>query len=328
VDAVNVLGSRRHLRTRLAGLVSPRRWDAVVALHSVFSNVRYLPGNLARAVRRLPVPKVYFIGNEYKSMPQKLAFCAELDVSLLVSQFTTEPPLELYRSALDCKVVGIPNTGFDPAVFAPRVPVEERPVDLGYRAFANRFELGHQERRELAERLSEAAARAGLATDFSLDPADRFDEAGWAGFLNRCKGQVGSEAGGDYFELTDETQQRVQAYLAERPDAGFDDVFDRFFRHYPNPVPGRALSGRVVEAAATKTVQLLLEGEYGGYFEAGRHYIPVRKDFSNADDALATFRDPERAGAIREEAFALVCEHLTYPKLLDRFHAELAPLLA
>jgi hypothetical protein len=324
---VNVLGSRRHVRTRLGGLLRPRAFDAVVALHSVFSNVRYFPGNLARAVRRLPVPKVYFIGNEYKLMPQKLAFCDELGIDLLVSQFTTPAPLELYRRHLSCRVAGLPNTGFDPDLFAARVPVEERSIDLGYRAHRNGFELGHQERSALVERFRAAADEYGLNVDVSLDPRGRFDEEGWAAFLNRCKGQVGSEAGGDYFELTDETAKRVQAHLREHPDASFEDVFERFFRGYADPVPGRALSGRVVEAAATRAVQILLEGEYGGYFRAGVHYIPLRKDFSNLDQAIAEFRDDRHAEAIRDEAHALVCEHLTYPKLLERFHAELAPLL-
>jgi hypothetical protein len=147
-----------------------------------------------------------------------------------------------------------------------------------------------------------------------------------AAFLNRCRGQLGSEAGGDYFELTDETRNAVRAWTAERPDAAFEEIWDRFFRDYPDPVPGRVLSGRNVEAAGTKTVQLLLEGAYGGYLEPDVHYIPLKKDFSNIDEALAKFRDETVCARIRENAFGLAHE-LTYPELIGRFEDALRPLL-
>src|SRR5439155_24681894 len=133
-------------------------------------------------------------------------------------------PLRAYRERLGCRVVGIPNTGWDPGLFSARQPPEERPLDLGYRAFENGIELGHRERRELADRFLAAADDHGLAVDISLDPERRFDERGWARFLNRCKGQIGSEAGSDYFELTDETRERVLAYRASHPEAGFEEI--------------------------------------------------------------------------------------------------------
>jgi hypothetical protein len=326
-DPVDVLSLRDTRRLRLRSLARRARYDAVVILHSVFSNGRYLHGPLLDLVARLPAPKAYFVGNEYKGLPEKMWFCEEVGVDLLVSQFTTEEPLRLYGERLPgTTVVGIPNTGWDAELFAPRVPPEERPVDLGYRAFENDVALGHRERRELAERFLAAAAQNGLRVDISLDPADRLDEPGWAGFLNRCKGQLGSEAGGDYFELTDETRNAVNAYRAEHPDAPFEEIWARFFRDYRDPVPGRVLSGRNVEAAGTKTVQLLLDGVYGGYLEPDVHYIPLRKDFSNLDEAIAKFRDPGVSARVRENAFE-VAQELTYTKLIDRFEDALRPLL-
>jgi hypothetical protein len=326
-DPVNVMSLPETRRLRVRAALRLARYDAVVILHSVFSNGRHLYGPLLEAVRKLRARKAYFIGNEYKGMSEKMWFCEQLGIDLLVSQFTTEEPLALYRERLPgTTVVGIPNTGWDPELFAPRVPPEERPIDLGYRAFENDVALGHCERRELAERFRDVAAANGLRVDISLEAADRLDEPGWAAFLNRCKGQLGSEAGGDYFELTDETRNAVRAWVAERPDASFEEVWERFFRDYRNPVPGRVLSGRNVEAAGTKTVQLLLEGAYGGYLEPDVHYIPLRKDFSNVDEALAKFRDDALCARIRTSAFELAHE-LTYPKLIDRFHDALGPLL-
>lgn len=326
-DPIDVASIGDARRLRLRAFLRRARYDGVVILHSVFSNGRHLYGPLLEAVRTLRGPKAYFIGNEYKGMPEKIWFCETLGVDLLVSQFTTEEPLRLYRDRLPTTtVIGIPNTGWDPEVFDCRVAPDERPVDLGYRAFENDFALGHHERRELADRFHEAAEEHGLRVDVSLNPADRLDEAGWATFLNRCKGQLGSEAGGDFFELTDATRNAVNAYLAEHPDAPFEEVWSRFFRDYENRVSGRNLSGRNVEAAGTKTVQVLLEGAYGGYLEPDVHYIPVRKDFANLGEAIGKFRDVSVRNHVRENAFRVVRE-LTYPKLIDRFHHALRELL-
>jgi hypothetical protein len=88
-DLVDVLERRDTRRLRLQALVRRARYDAVVLLHSVFSNGRYLQGPLLELVAGMPVPKAYFVGNEYKGLPEKIWFCEEVGVSLLVSQFTT-----------------------------------------------------------------------------------------------------------------------------------------------------------------------------------------------------------------------------------------------
>lgn len=326
VQLINLARRSSRLMLRAHGKRLDRA-DAVVMLHSVFSNECTLPPNLIEHVSAAPAPKVFFIGNEYKLMPEKMAFAEETGVSLLVSQLSSPDAHELYRRRLGCEVVAIPNTGFDPSVFAPGGPVSSRPIDIGYRSFPSPWYLGHDERREFARLVLAAAPQHGLSTDISLLPRDRLDAEGWATFLARCHGQIGTEAGGDYFELGDETRGRVNRYLDERTGATFGDVKSQFFTDRPPGVSGRALSGRIVEAAATKTVQLLLEGDYGGLFLPDIHYIPVRKDFENLDDALERLRNDAAATELAENAYELVHRELTYTRLIDRFETALEPVL-
>jgi hypothetical protein len=323
---LNVL-QRRPLLAAKAAVALARPFEAVVILHSVFSNASYLGGRLYERIAALRQPKAYFVGNEYKLLPEKIAFCEGLGVSLVVSQLASPAAHELYRERLGCEVAAIPSGGLDAGVFFPRTPPGERPIDVGYRAFDSPVYLGHEERRVLAQRFAEAAGRHGLRVDVSLDPADRFDEPGWAGFLDRCRGQLGSEAGGDFFELTDETRNRVNAWAKEHPDATADDVFQEFFADRDDGVSGRALSGRIVEAAGTRTVQLLLEGEYGGWFRPDEHYIPLRKDFANLDEAIAKLQDRAFSAALAGNAYDVAVSELTYERLIDRFHDALAAVL-
>jgi hypothetical protein len=260
-------------------------------------------------------------------MPEKLVFSETVGISLLVTQLQAPEAQRLYADRLGCDVVFIPSAGLDEQLFAPRAPFAERTIDLGYRADVSPLYLGHDERRLLAERFAEAAARRGLRADVSLDPRDRFSETGWAAFLNACKAQIGSEAGGDYFELTDETRWKVLAYLEQHPGAGLDELRPRFFEAGEHPVSGRALGGRVVEAAGTKTVQLLLEGSYGGFFDPNVHYIPVRKDFADVDEALDKLGDDAYCEALVERAHDVARSELTYERLIGRFADALAPLL-
>lgn len=306
-----------------------RRWrgDAVVLLHSVFSNTCHLAGRLLDTIAAVDVPKAYFIGNEYKGMPEKLAFCRRLGVSLLVSQSHLPAVHALYADRLGCAVVGLPNTGLDPQAFAPVTPETERPIDLGYRSDVHGFYLGHQERSQIAEYFTEHASRLGLRVDISVSPGDRLAGTAWPAFLNRCRGQLGTEAGTDYFDLDDAIRESVNVFVLEHPDATFDDVWVRFFRDYPDPVPMRIISGRNIEAAGTRTVQMMFEGEYGGYFQPDVHYIPLRKDFGNVDEAVAKFKDDAFRESVIDNAYRVATEELTYARLIDRFADDLALLV-
>jgi hypothetical protein len=314
---------------RLAAEARVRHWsgDAVVLLHSVFSNAQLLDSRCLAAVQRLPQPKAFFIGNEYKLMPEKMRFCEELPAALLVSQSSSAAVHRLYRERLGCRVIGIPNSGLDPDLFKPCADPDARPIDLGYRAQDAPAYLGHTERRDIADYFRQHAARFGLSVDISMEASDRLGVRDWAAFLNRCKGQLGTEAGGDFFELTDATRTQVNAYVRQHPDAEFDEIWRLYFAGYQDPTPLRIISSRHIEAAGTRTAQILFEGRYDGYFEADVHYIPLRKDLSNAGEAVGKFLDRSTRRAIADRAFDLVRSELTYDRLIDRFADALEPLL-
>jgi len=73
-------------------------------------------------------------------------------------------------------------------------------------------------------------------------------------------------------------------------------------------------------------VQLLFEGHYDGYFRPDEHYIAVKKDFSNADEAVRKFRDRSFSEMLVDNAHA-VAQQLRYDRLIDRFRTAVTPLL-
>lgn len=325
---VNVLDRRLWARVRSHLTVRAGGFDAVVILHSVFSNACMLGERLLATVAAWRRPTAYFIGNEYKLIPEKMQFCEQLGVSLLVTMNPSPAAQALYRRRLGCEVMCLPSGGLDTRLFQPVRGWANRDIDIGYRAMDAPLYLGHDERPRIAEAFQRLAPAAGFRVDISLDPARRLAGAAWASFLNCCRSQLGTEAGGDYFELTDETRLKVNAYAREHPSVAIEEVKKRFFAEYRDPVPVRTISGRHVEAAGTKTVQILFPGSYNNYFEPGVHYVPVAKDFADVNEVFRKLRDAAYCAKISDNAYEVARQELTYEKLIDRFHARFVTIVS
>ena len=85
-----------------------------------------------------------------------------------------------------------------------------------------------------------------------------------------------------------------------------------FKNHSVSYVNGKAISSRHFEPIGTKTCQILLEGHYNGILNENEHYISVRKDYSNFDEAFERYIDPKEREEITENAYEYVIENHTY----------------
>lgn len=293
------------------------KFDAIVILHSVFSNTCLLGGKLFERIAEANTSKVFFVGNEYKLIPEKIEFARNLKLDLFISQCNDPDILSLYRSKLGCEVTDMPNTGLDTEMFRPVEPRPSRLIDIGYRSVAPPLYLGHNERELIADRFRRLADEEKLVADISLDGKSRFAPADWAKFLNSCKAQLGTEAGTDYFDPEDRPRNAVNDYLKIHPGASLLELQENVLSQFTK-MPCRIISGRNIEAAGTRTVQILFEGRYGGYFEPDVHYISLKKDFSNIEEVMVRFYDIAFCEKVAEEAYQLVLECFTYDKLIDR----------
>ena len=224
---------RRALQRRSRRRVARRSRSSM--LHSVFSNAHMLAGRFLEAVSGLPQPKAFFIGNEYKLMPEKMAFCDALGVALLVSQSSSPAVHDLYRERLGCAVIGIPNTGFDPRCsFQPPMPsTTGRSISGTAPTTCPCTSATTSAATSPSSSSPSARSLRTCASTFRSIPPKRLGETEWAAFLNRCRGQLGSEAGGDYFELDDASAPRCSSISASIRDVTTDEVTSRFFATPP-----------------------------------------------------------------------------------------------
>ena len=170
---------------------------------------------------------------------------------------------------------------------------EERPTDVGYRAHGVRYNLGRHGhlKIKIACAFTDAAHGLDLHNDISTKYEDTFLGDSWYRFLLRCRYVLGIEGGASLHDPEGRIGQCIQTYLAENPQSSFEEVEEACFLGLDGAFPLYALSPRHLEAAATRTGQLLVEGDYNGILEPGTHFVSIKKDLSNLDEAIAATAD-------------------------------------
>jgi glycosyltransferase involved in cell wall biosynthesis len=191
-----------------------------------------------------------------------------------------------------------------------------REVDIGYRAWRAEYWLGEHATHKVrvAEVVGAAADAAGLRTDISLREQDVIGGDAWFDFLLRCRATIGVEGGATVLDTDGEVKRRVDAFLQSHPGASFAATRDACFPGEDGRINLMCLSPRHLEACATRTCQLLVEGRYNGILLPWRHYVPIARDYSNVQPALALLADPQLTAEIVERAYQeIACnEALTY----------------
>lgn len=253
---------------------------------------------------------VIFFGNEYHNMAEKIGFAKTVAADYIATQLPLRSAQWLYAECVHSTVLPAPHA-LNPKLYRPREG--SRPIDIGFRGdlYAHTYALGDMERTRILRVVNEQAEQWGLVKDiaFVRYPRDR-----WCDFLNACKGVVGAESGTYYLERDDRTRQAVIEYMKARPQATFEEVFERFFRQYSNPVFGKAVSSRHFEPIGTKTCQILLDGEYNGLLKADEHYISLKKDLSNVEEAIRRFKDRSYREAMVERTYDYAMSEHTYAR--------------
>jgi hypothetical protein len=162
--------------------------------------------------------------------------------------------------------------------------------------------------RRIQAYVEEKQIKAGMKT---VKP-DSLPERIWRLFPASLKGLVKAPLGRVLKSL------RVGYYSDAYENLGFDEAFEQFFKDTPPcPVYSKAISSRHFDAIGTKTCQIMLKGKYNGILHAGEHYISLEHDFSNADEAVAVFRDEGCCQAMVDRTYEYVMNRHTYSRRVD-----------
>jgi hypothetical protein len=181
----------------------------------------------------------------------------------------------------------------------------KRDIDIGYRAWQAEPWLGRHGfiKTKVADLFTDKGPAKGLSTDISTRYEDTFLGDDWYKFLLRCKYTIGVEGGASILDWDGKVRQKTQNYMAQHPQASFEEVEAACFPGLDGSLNLLAISPRHLEACATRTCQVLIEGEYNGILTAGKHYIALERDFSNLAEVLDLVKEDSLRGKIVENAY-------------------------
>lgn len=281
---------------------------AGIVLDTLALNLRWDPelfwrkSTPLRAIRAFKGPKIAMPQDEFIHTDVLCDFLVEVGATHVLSAGTRATAEQIYRrrlprARLESKLTGYLEAGTLETVEALAEAAPERSVDVGYRAWHAEPWLGEHGRlkvRVAEEALARAARFPELRFDVSTDEGATFVGTGWYEFLLRCRATLGAEGGASVLDRDGAIRARTHRYVAQHPGASFEEIREACFPGQDGSLRLFAIGPRHLEACATRTCQVLVEGEYQGILRPNLDYLPIRRDFSNLDEILGLLarRDP------------------------------------
>jgi len=183
--------------------------------------------------------------------------------------------------------------------------IRKRPIDIGYRAWRAAPWLGRHGmlKAQIANVFLENASKSGLVVDISTNDQDTFVGDEWYKFLLRCKYTIGVEGGSSILDRDGSLKEKTEMYLDKHSNASFDEVEAECFPGLDGFANLYAISPRHLEACATRTCQVLIEGEYNGILKPGKHFIELKREFSNLKEILKEIKQNRSSLRITDQAY-------------------------
>lgn len=285
------------------------QYDAVLLHYSIFIiSEWHLSSAMADALRAYPGLKVQIIQDEYRTVNQMAERMAWLGIKLI---FTHLPEREIARGypqscLADVTKHSLPVTGFPPShvLHFPVSPLAARSRDIVYRGRALPYHLGSlgQEKILIATGVKTRAAAYDLKIDIACEESNRIYGDAWLRFIASSRTALGTESGASIWDFTGTIERDTKAYLQTHPQSTFDDVMAARLGDEDGKIDYTSVSPRLFEAVCLRTALVLFSGHYNGIFEAGKHYIELKKDFSNFADVAAQIKDLRHLETMTERA--------------------------
>lgn len=174
-----------------------------------------------------------------------------------------------------------------------------RPLDVSYRARKLPKWLGSlaTNKYQIAEHSLQIlnSKKFNIAHNISTNPFDTLQRQAWLELLANSRCVLGVESGVSILDF----DGRIHEFSKNHSE---NETFE-LSKKIGIPYDLSCISPRHFEAAQTRTCQLLIEGDYSGIFKPNRHYIPIKKDFSNLADIYSELDDIEKCESIAENAY-------------------------
>jgi hypothetical protein len=282
------------------------RYDLIV-FHTVLLAGRWMGSGFfqkqildkVKPLKTLNAVKIIHPQDEWIHTRSLCAFINEMDIDCVFSVAPETEWKKIYETVDFEKVhfykvlTGYLDEGVISKINTYTKEVGLRDLDIGYRAFKAPPWLGKHGfiKTSIADVIVEAGGRHGFRMDISTKPEDTINGDDWYKFMLRCRYFIGVEGGSTVLDPDGLIWEKGTAFLKQHPDASFEEVEKNCFPGMDGNLQLVAISPRHLEACATKTCQILVEGSYNGILKPGLHYLELKKDYSNLDTVMNQMKD-------------------------------------
>lgn len=311
-------------------------YDAVVIHYSVRLSVEaHLSPGCADALQGYGGLKIAFVQDDYETTETTRTWIERLGVHAV---FTIVPKAYIEAVYPKSRFAHVEFhetlTGFVPLRPKPPEqlkPIAERKWVIGYRGRDLPYWYGNLGREKLiiGQRMRQICDERGITVDIESQTDRRIYGSGWYDFLENSKATLATESGANVFDDYGDIRRDVEKALAAEPTLSYEEIFARYLAEHEGRIVVNQISPKVFESIAYKTALVMFEGAYSGVVEPWKHYIPLKKDFSNIDDVLSKLADDEYLQSMAERAYSHVVEsdRYSYRQFIEAFDDFLAETL-
>jgi hypothetical protein len=282
--------------------------------------------------------KIAFLQDEYRYWPERAQFLNECKIDCVYTLLESNYFDSTYRRRTNVKQLvynlpGYVSTEIEQWYHKYYKPEDQRSIDVGYRGRRLPYYLGYgsQEKHFIGVEFRKRAQELGLTVDVETEEDNRLYGENWPRFIANCKAVIGVEAGVSVFDIDDEVRPLYARLVKGHPDISFPNIsFEEFQKKYismyENRIFYRTISPRHFEAASLKVCQILFEGKYSDILKPMKHYIPLKKDFSNFETVIRLFKDPKVRQKLTDNAYndLIASKKYSYKRFISDFDRHLA----
>ncbi len=320
------------------------QWDAII-FHNTFLIARSNPALFERLSKEFaPLAKqdclkLAIAQDEHNHADALCKFINDYGVKVIYTVAPSKQDIDtIYKGhiAEDVKIIqclaGYVEERHMPMVERYRSEFEgKQDIDIGYRSFKAKARNGRIGvlKYQISDVIAEHAPKHNLKADVSVEVKDIIAGPAWWKFIARSRYQAGVEGGTTVMDRDGAIKTCCQKFEKANPDATYEDIESACFPGKGETLHYIMASPRVFELAMAHCCQVLVEGDYSGIMQPNVHYIPIKKDFSDIDEVLASLDDEERRKRIADKAYEdlIASGKYSYKKFVGEFFVQITDYL-
>lgn len=272
-------------------------YDFVVLHYSVRISIReHLEEGIVRVLEKFHGLKILFVQDEYEGTEIARSWMDLIQFDLVYSCVPEKYIAQVYPAYRFPATEFLQTlTGYvpdDSSIECYAKPLAARKLAIAYRGRklpAVYGDLGY-EKYQIGVEMKRVAEMRGIPADIEVDDTRRIYGTPWYEFLGSARATLGTESGSNIFDFDGSIASLIRRMEAVDSDSSFDKIRS-ILLPYEGVVKMNQISPKFFEAIRLRTALILFEGNYSNVLMPDRHYIPLKKDFSNIDDVILKLKD-------------------------------------